>query len=59
MAEIVHNPKARRDYQILDTFEAGIVLRGSEVKAIRAVPAGFVRVRRRFSSFIILLNVLL
>jgi SsrA-binding protein len=36
MADIVHNPKARRDYEILDTFEAGIVLRGSEVKALRA-----------------------
>lgn len=36
MADIVHNPKARRDYEILDTFEAGIVLHGTEVKALRA-----------------------
>ncbi len=36
MAEIVSNPKARRDYHILDTFEAGIVLHGTEVKALRA-----------------------
>jgi SsrA-binding protein len=36
MAEILHNSKARRDYEILDTFEAGIVLHGSEVKALRA-----------------------
>jgi SsrA-binding protein len=36
MSEIAHNSKARRDYEILDTFEAGIVLRGSEVKALRA-----------------------
>ena len=36
MAEIVSNPKARRDYHILDTFEAGIVLKGTEVKALRA-----------------------
>ncbi len=36
MAEILHNSKARRDYHILDTFEAGIVLHGSEVKALRA-----------------------
>jgi SsrA-binding protein len=36
MAEILHNPKARRDYQILETYEAGIVLHGSEVKALRA-----------------------
>lgn len=36
MAEILHNSKARRDYDILETFEAGIVLHGSEVKALRA-----------------------
>lgn len=36
MAHILTNPKARRDYHILDTFEAGIVLRGTEVKALRA-----------------------
>ena len=36
MADIVTNPKARRDYHILETFEAGIVLHGTEVKALRA-----------------------
>lgn len=36
MGDILSNPKARRDYHILDTFEAGIVLRGTEVKALRA-----------------------
>src|SRR5689334_3543612 len=36
MAEIVTNPKARRDYHILETFEAGIALKGTEVKALRA-----------------------
>jgi len=36
MADILSNPKARRDYDILDTFEAGIVLKGTEVKALRA-----------------------
>ncbi len=36
MADIVHNAKARRDYHILETFEAGIVLQGTEVKALRA-----------------------
>jgi SsrA-binding protein len=36
MADIVHNSKARRDYHILETFEAGIVLHGTEVKALRA-----------------------
>jgi len=36
MADIVHNTKARRDYHILEMFEAGIVLQGTEVKALRA-----------------------
>lgn len=36
MADIVTNPKARRDYHILETYEAGIVLHGTEVKALRA-----------------------
>ena len=36
MHDIVTNSKARRDYHVLETFEAGIVLRGTEVKALRA-----------------------
>jgi SsrA-binding protein len=36
MADILSNPKARRDYHILETFEAGLVLHGTEVKALRA-----------------------
>lgn len=36
MADIVSSPKARRDYEILETFEAGVVLHGTEVKALRA-----------------------
>ena len=31
----IRNKNARRDHQILETFEAGIVLLGSEVKSIR------------------------
>lgn len=32
---IASNRQARRDYEILDTIECGIVLRGSEVKSLR------------------------
>lgn len=32
---VASNRKARHDYDIVDTFECGIVLRGSEVKALR------------------------
>ena len=36
MADILSNPKARRDYHILETYEAGIALHGTEVKSARA-----------------------
>ncbi|WP_456431742.1 SsrA-binding protein, partial [Nitratifractor sp.] len=33
---VARNKKARHEYEILETFEAGIVLTGSEVKGLRA-----------------------
>lgn len=33
---IVSNRKARYEYQVLDTLEAGLVLQGTEVKSLRA-----------------------
>ncbi|HSL26293.1 MAG TPA: SsrA-binding protein SmpB [Acidimicrobiia bacterium] len=33
---VASNRRARYDYQILDRFEAGLVLEGSEVKSLRA-----------------------
>ena len=33
---VATNRQARFNYEILDTFEAGMVLRGSEVKSLRA-----------------------
>jgi len=33
--QIANNKKARHDYFILETFEAGIVLTGTEIKSIR------------------------
>ena len=35
MAEYANNPKAGFDYEILETIEAGIVLKGYEVKSIK------------------------
>jgi SsrA-binding protein len=50
MADIVRNSKALRDYLVLERFEAGIVLRGSEVKTLRAGKAqindAFIRVEK-------------
>lgn len=36
MADFATNPKASHDYEILDTIEAGLVLRGHEVKSIKS-----------------------
>jgi SsrA-binding protein len=36
MADILTNSKGRRDYHILETYEAGIALHGTEVKSLRA-----------------------
>jgi len=33
---VAQNRKARHDYAILDTYEAGVVLTGTEVKSLRA-----------------------
>jgi len=34
-SELVSNRRARHDYEILETFEAGIVLLGTEIKSLR------------------------
>jgi SsrA-binding protein len=39
---IAQNRKARHDYAILDTFEAGVVLTGTEVKSLRLGRASLV-----------------
>lgn len=33
--DLVSNRRARHDYEILETFEAGIVLKGTEIKSLR------------------------
>lgn len=38
---IAQNKKARHDYEILETVEAGLVLQGSEVKSLREGRASF------------------
>lgn len=47
--QIANNRKAYHDFHILDTFEAGVALTGTEVKSLRAngcsLVDGFVRVR--------------
>src|SRR4029450_1464571 len=38
---IATNRRARHEYEILETVEAGLVLRGTEVKSLRAGPGNF------------------
>ncbi len=49
MANIVENRRARHEYHIEETFEAGIVLAGWEIKSIRAgqvqLTDGYVHIR--------------
>jgi SsrA-binding protein len=44
---IASNKKARHDYAILKTYEAGLVLAGTEVKSLRA---GYVSLRDAFAQ---------
>ena len=39
---IATNRRARFEYELLDTYEAGLVLRGPEVKSLRAGKASLV-----------------
>jgi SsrA-binding protein len=49
-ADIVTNRKARHSYHILETLEAGVALKGTEVKSIRAglanMTSAFARLER-------------
>lgn len=48
MPEIKYNKKVHFDYEVLETFDAGIVLNGAEVKAAKA---GLVQLEGSFISF--------
>jgi SsrA-binding protein len=37
---VARNSKARHDYHILETWEAGVVLSGTEIKSVRTVRRG-------------------
>jgi SsrA-binding protein len=47
---VARNPKATHDYHILETWEAGIVLTGTEVKSLRngkaSIKEAYARIRR-------------
>jgi len=47
---VARNPKAKHDFHVLDTLEAGIVLTGTEVKSLRgrgaSIKGAFARITR-------------
>ncbi len=47
---VARNPRARHEYHILDTWEAGVVLSGTEVKSLRqgkvSIKEAYGRIRR-------------
>lgn len=49
MVDYAKNSRAKHDYEILDTLEAGMVLRGHEVKSIKtgkvSIKGSYVRIR--------------
>lgn len=60
MKKICDNRKARFNYTILDKYEAGLVLTGSEVKSIRAgainISDGFCRIKKN-EIYIVNINI--
>ncbi|MBD3282461.1 MAG: SsrA-binding protein SmpB [Candidatus Portnoybacteria bacterium] len=51
MKTLAHNKRAKYDYEILETYEAGIVLKGHEVKAVKtgkvSLKGSFVVIRNK------------
>jgi len=47
---VLENRKARHDYEILETYEAGIALKGTEVKSVRAGKVDFTGAFARFDN---------
>ena len=45
---MLENRKARHEYEILETYEAGLVLKGTEVKSLRAGKVDFTGAYARF-----------
>ncbi|HUF38079.1 MAG TPA: SsrA-binding protein SmpB [Anaerolineales bacterium] len=54
---IASNRRVRHDYEILETHEAGLVLRGSEIKSIRAghisIKQAFIRIDENLEAWLV------
>ena len=58
--EIIRNKKARFEYEIIDAYEAGIALKGTEVKSIRqkkvSIQESYARIKNG-EAFIVGMNI--
>jgi len=61
MKIVAQNKKARHEYEILNEYDAGIVLVGSEIKALRAgkanIQEGFIEVDKNGEVYILNMNI--
>jgi SsrA-binding protein len=58
---LVNNKKVAHDYYILETYECGIVLKGTEIKSIRlgkfSIKEAYVKITKNFEAYIINMHV--
>lgn len=58
---LVNNKKVAHDYYILERFECGIVLKGTEIKTIRlgkfSIKEAYVKITKRFEAFIVNMHI--
>ncbi|MFP4478423.1 MAG: SsrA-binding protein SmpB [Candidatus Izemoplasmatales bacterium] len=61
MKVLAHNKKVQHDYQILDTFEFGIVLKGTEIKSIKqgkfSINESYVTISKNHELYIINMHI--
>lgn len=61
MKVLAHNKKVSHDYEILDTYECGIVLKGTEIKSIRqgkfSINESYVTIHKDLQMYIINMHI--
>jgi len=61
MKVLAHNKKVQHDYHILDTFEFGIVLKGTEIKSVRqgkfSINESYVTINKDLEMYILNMHI--
>ncbi|MFO7969223.1 MAG: SsrA-binding protein SmpB [Bacillota bacterium] len=61
MKVLAHNKKVKHDYHILDTFEFGIVLKGTEIKSIKqgkfSINESYVTISNNYEMYIVNMHI--